>query len=427
MSDQAQLVAEKLQLEVEKLRLEMKQLEAETEQLKADRPSDKEKELRQELLSTKVENEKQRLNPRTRDEAKDWLTIAATAVPLITVAIALLTLVNGMSRYADERLRAQRAVISELGEGLSHANPVTRIAKANALAPFINDELFEDEVASVLVTAILEEKERTVRGAIVQILSLAPAAAYRHWSAMRPIAWSNLEHFERETNTLDNAIGRERTDRSSTTDAEQKRQIEANIQRLEDQKDRLSERIENLQHGVVALAVSTRAEIPAADCAKEPNCAHCRADLSGFYLNEFDFFATGLSFCNADFSDANLVSANFTGLDLNSTDFEGSDLRESHFDKTRLIAADFSKANLSWQRASGGGNFPWVNFTEADLTEAIFNEACLSGADFRRASVPPTAIQMKTAYAKGAKFDPSLEKQLLADGAIRGGPKCETP
>lgn len=427
MNDQEPDPTEKAALEIEKLRLELAKLRAETMQLQASLPNSVEKALQRELLQTQVDTEKRKLTPRARDEAKDWLTIAATAVPLITVAIALITLVNGISKYADERLRTQRATISELGEGLSHANPTTRIAKANALAPFINDELFRDEVASVLLAAALQEEERTVRGTLVQVLSLSPAAAYRQWMEMRPVAWSNLEEFENEFEALTIEIARADRIRSTTSDADQKRQAETNIQQLMNEADRLDERIENLQQGVVALVVSTRGEIPVVDCAKQSGCPHCRADLSGFFLRDFDFFATGLSFCNADLSDANLISANFTGLDLTSTDFSGSDLREAHFRRSILKDTDFSDADLSWQRASGGRGFPLTDFSEADLTDAVFDRTCLSGADFRRAAVPPTASQMSSAFAAGAKFRPALEQQLKSVGAIHGGPRCLTP
>ncbi|MHA7777050.1 pentapeptide repeat-containing protein [Roseibium sp. M-1] len=409
----------------EKNRCELEKLRAETAQLKATLPDDEEQGLRRELLTTQVALDKHRLNPPMNEKIKDWVKVIASVLPLLTVVLALGTLMYNMSKDADARLRDQRATISELGEGLSHANPATRIAKANALAPFINDTVFQNEVASILVAATLEEEELTVRSAFVQVLSLAPATAFQHWTEIRHVAWSALEALETQSTKLDQAIGRSRIALSNTSDPVREPQLNAELDQLEGQKDRLSRRINNLQHGVVALVVATRSSMPMDQCGQLPGCDFCRADFKNFYLKDFDFFATGLPFCNADFSGANLESANYSRLDLKYVRFVGSRLREAHFRGADLTGADFEKADLSWEQA-GNGSRPLVTFEAADLNLANFKEACLSGADFRNAETPPTISQIRPAYALGASFDEVLKKRLEAARALKRGPKCQT-
>jgi uncharacterized protein YjbI with pentapeptide repeats len=372
------------------------------------------------LLQNQVEAEKQKFNPTKKTIAKDWVQLFSGIVPFVTVIIAFLAWMDSNQKDAQQLERSQRATISELSEGLSNANAATRIANANGLAPFLQDPAFGTSVVSVLIGAILEEPELSVRGAMIRVITLDRTTALQKWLEIRPIAWSKLEEMRRRHNALTEKVGRTRLAMQDNMSPELKTELGANEAILL----QLETRIAAVQHSVVALAQTTRDARAASECIKVDGCSHCRMTLEGFYLDDFDFFAVGYSLCNADFSSASLVSANFTGLNLTGSNFNGSTLREAHFRRTNLSGADFSNVDIASMR-EGLGFRPVATFVGADLSNVVFDKACLSGADFRDVRAGLTVEQMKAAFARGARFDSKVQDDMERADALKEGPKCQ--
>jgi uncharacterized protein YjbI with pentapeptide repeats len=113
-----------------------------------------------------------------------------------------------------------------------------------------------------------------------------------------------------------------------------------------------------------------------------------RRDLSGFYLEQKNFF-------EANFSGANLRGADFVGANLSSTYLKGADLDGADISETTTTGSKFPRASLRRTDVSEA-HLEGSVFSEADLFEADLRQAHLEGADFRGANLRGANLQDAT-------------------------------
>ncbi|NEQ95772.1 MAG: DUF2934 domain-containing protein [Cyanothece sp. SIO2G6] len=118
------------------------------------------------------------------------------------------------------------------------------------------------------------------------------------------------------------------------------------------------------------------------------------ANLNGATLNQTELSDAQLS--SADFRRANILSVEFSAVDLNGADFRdsvlknvnflGADLAGVSFVGAKLDHITFTNADLRYSRLYGTGtDLAYMNFDNANLSDAQLNNTCLVGASFIKA------------------------------------------
>ncbi len=341
----------------------------------------------------------------------EFLQVAATAIPLAAVAVALLTLWATQETQRTLNEREQQKQLSLLAEGLGQQSPTIRAARASALAPYLKDQQTLETVTTILISAILQEEDDLVRGALRGALEGAGPLASVQAAKALPTIRAALEKVRLDYGQTQNDL------RGLGAAADRDRQKD-----LTRKQDELAARRRARQHAAVTLALIARDQAPAG-CPKKP-CGKCDTNLTSFYLDDFDFADVQADLCAADFTGSSLVNANFTSVKLSHARFERADLRQATFRRSTLQDADFSNSKMGWQSAGEGKAHPFADFRDADLRSAKFTRACLSWVDLTNTAYPLQVDQLRDAYALGARLPSQLEAQLKAAQALKGGPGC---
>lgn len=122
------------------------------------------------------------------------------------------------------------------------------------------------------------------------------------------------------------------------------------------------------------------------------------------------YYPPPLSYSNADlrgedFSEQMLRSAELSNANFQQANFRNADLRGAVLSNSALRGANLHGADLSYGMAD------WVDFTEADLSDAVlvetlllvstFNQTTITGADFTDAILDGKQLEQLCAIASG--------------------------
>lgn len=125
-----------------------------------------------------------------------------------------------------------------------------------------------------------------------------------------------------------------------------------------------------------------------------------QADLSGIFIEGFDFGASDLS-AVIGARESNFANCRFVGCDLYGVSFSNSSAIAATFKDATLIKTEFYKADLTDASFDGasmvqaeliGTNLTRASFREARLRAAIISKCDLTEAVFERADVEHAAI-----------------------------------